>query len=170
MTLKGQDLEFHFCFLVDIPESMSAHQFFYSWQWIFSSSAVWNLPRRTWIFLSSIYVSKINKKGYIGDKIDHSFNEASIQSIMHTQRQYSSLRSNLRSNLKSNQRSNQSSSLRSNLRLNQRSNLRLNLKSNLTSNQRSSVRSNQTSNLGRIRGQTWGQIRGEIWAESEVAF
>ena len=42
---------------------------------------------------------------YTGDKIDHSFNEASIQSIIHNQYQQSSLRSSLSSNLRSNRRS-----------------------------------------------------------------
>ena len=60
---------------------------------------------------------------YIGDKIDHSFNDASMQSTVHIQRQQSNLRSNLRLNQRSNLRSNQSLNLRSNLRWNQRSNL-----------------------------------------------
>ena len=89
---------------------------------------------------------------YIGDKIDHSFNDASMQSTTHAQRQQLSLISNLISNQRSNLRSNQ----RSNLKLNQCSNLRLNLSSslrilslklNLRSNQGTNLRSDLSLNL-----------------------
>ena len=69
---------------------------------------------------------------YIGAKIDHSFNDASMQSTTHTQRRQSSLRSNLKLNQRSNLRLNQSLNLRSNHRSNHRSNLRSNQRSNLS--------------------------------------
>ena len=149
------------------------------WIWVAAVSSPGGWIQVTADFILRLTPAARNEllSSYIGYKIDHLFNEVSIQSITHTQRQQSSLRSNQRSNLRSNQRS----SLRSNLRLSQRSNLRSNLKSSLTSNQtsnlRSNHRSNQRSNLRlnqrsnlrsnlSIRGWAWGRIRGRTWGRT----